>query len=106
MVLALLAVPTGFSLAQSGEAGPVPSSHVVEIRQLKFQPAELTVAVGDTVVWINNDIVPHTVSALDDDWNSGELRADGSWRQVVLGNGAQPYYCEYHPNMRGSIVVK
>ncbi len=106
MVLALLVVLTGFNLADLGGANPPPSSHVVDIRQLKFQPAELIVAVGDTVVWINRDIIPHTASGRDDDWSSGELKTNGSWRIVASSQGEQLYYCEYHPNMRASIVVK
>ncbi len=104
-VIALAVVLTGFSLAHSGEADPVSSYHVVEIRQLKFEPAELTVAVGDTVVWINRDIVPHTVSALDAEWSSGELKKDESWQWIARTRGTTRYYCEYHPTMRANLVV-
>ncbi len=38
-----------------------PKVHTVEIKQMKFQPAELIVQKGDTVVWINNDIVAHSL---------------------------------------------
>ena len=40
----------------------IPKVHIVEIKQMKFQPAELIVQKGDTVVWINNDIVAHDVT--------------------------------------------
>ena len=39
-----------------------PQTHTVAIRELKFQPAVLTVKVGDTVEWKNDDIVPHTAT--------------------------------------------
>ena len=39
--------------------------HVVEIRNLEFTPKELTVVPGDTITWINYDLVPHTVTADD-----------------------------------------
>ncbi len=104
-VIAFAVVSTGLSLADSGEANPAPSYHVIEIRQLEFQPAELTMAAGDTVVWINRDIVPHTVTGLDAEWNSGELKKDESWEWIAGTDGTTPYYCEYHPTMRGSLVV-
>ena len=48
--------------------------HVVEIRDLEFVPAELMVAPGDTITWINHDFVPHTVTADDDSWGSTTLK--------------------------------
>lgn len=105
--LSLLALAiTGFSLARSGGADPLPTRHVVEIRNLRFQPEELTVTEGDTVVWINGAIVPHTVSALTDEWHSGELVKDARWTWVAGSTGRHRYYCEYHPTMRGSVVVR
>lgn len=97
---------TGFSLVHPGEADPVPHRHFVEIRGLQFQPAELAVAARDTVVWINRDIVPHTIAALDAEWSSGELIKGGSWRWIAQKEGMIPYYCEYHPTMRGRVVVR
>ena len=96
----------GLSLVHSGGADPVPTRHIVEIRNLQFQPEELTAAVGDTVVWINGDIVPHTVSALDDGWDSGELVKGARWVWIAGSGGRHRYYCEYHPTMRGSVVVR
>ncbi len=96
----------GFDLAPAGEANPAPATHVVEVRQLRFQPETLTVAPGDTVVWINRDIVPHTVTALDAEWGSDRLEKDATWRHVVKSNGTVRYYCTYHPTMRGIVVFK
>lgn len=42
----------------------------VEIKHFKFVPERLTVAPGDTVVWVNLDLVPHTVTAKDESWDS------------------------------------
>ena len=72
-----------FGLALPGEPNPSPTYHVVDVRQLQFEPAHLTVAPGDTVVWINRDIVPHTVTALNAAWGSGGLEKNASWQQVV-----------------------
>jgi plastocyanin len=41
----------------------------VTIDKLVFVPAEVTAKVGDTVEWINNDILAHTATAANGDWN-------------------------------------
>ena len=105
MLLTVLGL-TGVALAQAGGATPANVTHVIDIRQLRFQPAVLTVSPGDTVVWINRDIVPHTLSALDAEWESEGLMTDGSWRRLVTGKGSVEYYCTYHPTMRGTIVLE
>lgn len=87
-------------------ASPAPRTHTVEIRGFVYVPATLEVAAGDTVVWINRDAVPHTATSDGDTWDSGNVGAEQSWRLVIQGSPAtQPYYCEYHPNMRGAVVV-
>lgn len=85
-----------------GEAAP--QRHVVEMRAFQFDPATLTVAPGDTVVWINRDAVPHTATSEDGAWDSGSIAAGGSWSRVVEGAGAEAYLCTFHPTMRGVIV--
>ena len=49
--------------------------HRVEIQQFRFVPEAIEVKPGDTIVWVNLDIVPHTVTATDTDtsWDSGNL---------------------------------
>ncbi len=105
LFLAGFALP-GFDLAHTGRADPTPATHVVEVRQLQFQPETLTVAPGDTVVWINRDIVPHTVTALDGEWRSDEMEQDGTWRRVAPLQGSGQYYCEDHPTRRGIVIVE
>ena len=79
-------------------------THTVEIRGMEFHPAELTVAVGDTVVWINRDIVPHT--ATTQDWDTGLLSQGQSGRTVAPHAGTVRYVCNLHPMMRGTLVIR
>src|SRR5678815_4741379 len=73
----------------------IPKVHTVEIKQMKFQPAELVVQKGDTVVWINNDIVPHDVTEESSKaWTSSLLPVGQSWSLVV--NQSSDYYCSIH----------
>ena len=47
---------------------------------MRFQPEVLTVAPGDTVVWVNKDLVPHTATSKAGGFDSKEIQADKSWR--------------------------
>ncbi|MHA7821086.1 MAG: cupredoxin domain-containing protein [Erythrobacter sp.] len=87
----------------ANEAGG-PRTHVVEIRQFKYFPASLQVRSGDIVVWKNLDAAPHT--ATSQDWDSGRLNRNQSWRLKVTGNGVIEYICTYHPMMKGKIIIK
>jgi len=84
----------------------VPRSHEVVIRNLAFEPAVLTVAQGDTVVWRNTDFVPHTATAREGTWDSKTIAASGEWRVVARAPGRHAYYCVFHPNMTGEIDVR
>jgi plastocyanin len=81
-------------------------THTVTIEGMKFAPERLEVAAGDTVVWTNKDIVPHTVTANGTKVESGELAPGRSWRFVAKKKGEMPYICRLHPVMKGVLVVK
>ncbi len=82
-----------------------PKMYTVEIKQMKFQPSELTVAKNDTVVFINKDLVEHNVTEESNKaWTSSSLPNGASWRLVVL-NSAN-YYCTIHPVMKGKLKIQ
>jgi plastocyanin len=78
---------------------------LVPIAAFAFDPASVTVHVGTTVTWTNNDTVPHTVTATDGSFNSGNLNPGESFSFTFDGAGTFDYICNYHPNMTGTIVV-
>lgn len=79
--------------------------YTVEIKEMKFQPAELTVQKGDTVVWINRDMVAHDVTEQPDKtWASSPLAMGQSWSLVATQSA--DYYCSIHVIMKGKLVVK
>ena len=81
-------------------------THTVTIEGMKFVPERLEVAAGDTVVWTNKDIVPHTVTASGAHVESGELATNKRFRFVARKKGEMPYICRLHPVMKGVLVVK
>jgi plastocyanin/mono/diheme cytochrome c family protein len=71
-----------------------------------FTPAELTVAVGDTVTWINKDPFPHTVSSRRGHFHSEDVPAGGRWTFTPGAAGRFPYVCTLHPGMEGTLIVE
>lgn len=104
-VLGLLAAawPVLASPAPPAEAGP--RVHTVEIRGFQFAPARVTVRRGDTVVWANHDIVPHTATARGQ-WDSGAIAANGTWRWTAERAGSFEYDCAFHRGMKATVVVR
>ena len=97
----------GLTAAATGVAGTAhaQTTHTVVIRQFAFGPETLEVSVGDTVVWVNEDIVPHTATAADAGWDSDRLDRGDSWSLEVRAPGAVDYTCLYHPVMRARLIV-
>jgi plastocyanin len=85
-------------------SGSPPRTHTVEIRGMEFHPAAITVSVGDTIVWVNRDIVPHTSTT--GDWDTGLLTQGQSGRVVARHAGSLRYVCRWHPTMRGTLVTR
>ncbi len=84
-----------------------PATHIVEIRGMEFHPAVLTLAVGDTVIWINHDIVPHTATARGHaKWDTGQLLQGQTGRYIARSRGTARYACTLHPTMHGSLIVR
>ena len=101
------APPTEKSSAQPAKTTAVPAkSHVVLISGFKYQPEVLTVNAGDTVEWQNKDIVPHSATASDKSFDSGNIASGASWKFVAGTKGTYYYLCTLHPNMKARLVVE
>lgn len=88
-------------------AGPTaPAGTSVRMAGTRFDPSTLTVGVGDTVRWFNDDALPHTVSASDGSWDSGNLAPGASHERSFDAAGSYPYLCRYHPGMAGNVEVR
>jgi plastocyanin len=85
---------------------PAPNSTTtVDIRDHAFNPAQLNVAPGTTVRFVNNDTEPHTATADNGLFDTGVLEPGSSFDVFLDGSGTVTYHCELHPDMQGSIVV-
>ena len=89
-----------------GTTAPAPSGTItVDIRNHAFNPAQLNVAPGTTVTFVNNDTEPHTATADNGLFDTGVLQPGYSFDVYLEGSGTVTYHCELHPDMQGSIVV-
>ena len=88
-------------------AGPSSSGrHQVDIRGLAFRPRDLVVAVGDTVTWVNHDIVPHTVTFGDGAADQDQVPPGKRFTLIVGARQTLSYRCRYHPNMTGTVAAR
>ena len=102
---ALLALAVCGSMGCGRPARPQPVTHTVTIEAVAFQPADITVHVGDTIVWVNKDPFPHTVTAASGDLSSPDIAASASWQWTATAAGDRSYVCKYHPTMKGTVSV-
>ena len=73
-----------------------------------FDPAEVTVPAGSTVVWVNKGKEEHTVTSASDSrekFDSGYKKRGTSFQRVFSRPGRFNYYCAPHPWMTGTVVV-
>lgn len=77
------------------------SSQTVTLVNTSFDPKQLTVPVGTTVVWVNKDSMAHTVTADDKSFNSGNLNSGETFKFTFTKAGTFPYYCQYHGGPKG-----
>jgi plastocyanin len=93
------------SAAEGADAAA--ESLAVAIKDFAFNPPEITVPVGGSVTWTNDDPAPHTATGLDREaLQSGTLAQGESFTQTFDTAGTFDYFCEFHANMKGSIVVE
>src|SRR5262249_2450916 len=77
----------------------------VKIDNFTFGPQKLTVKVGDTVTWINEDDIPHTVVSTGR-FRSKALDTDDKYAFTFTTPGTYQYFCGLPPHMQGTIVVE
>ena len=97
-ITALLSLPL-VALALPARA----ASHKVVIKSFKFEPAELKIAAGDTVVFENEDGAPHTGTGKG--FDTGRLNRGESGEVTISEAGTYDYVCKFHPRMKGRIVA-
>jgi plastocyanin len=85
---------------------PTAQTHMVIMEGMVFQPDAITVTAGDTIVWVNKDMVPHSATSETAGFDSKVIQANGSWRTRVERTGNFDYVCSFHPMMTAKLQVQ
>ena len=95
-VVAAMLLPVGAARAEDV---------AVHIDNFVFEPAQLTVTVGQTVTWTNRDDIPHTVVCAGK-FRSKPMDTDGTFSFTFTAPGDYKYFCSLHPHMTGAVKVE
>ena len=94
------------NLANGTASTEVVSGPQVIIDNFTFSPKTLTVTVGSTVTWINQDDTPHRVASVDKVFASDALDTGDRYSYRFTAPGTYRYYCSIHPRMTATIIVQ
>lgn len=80
----------------------------ISIDNFTFTPAQITVAAGTRVTWVNNDDIPHVVVDAKDPraMKSPPLDTGNRFAFTYATPGTYPYFCALHPHMQGTVIVR
>lgn len=98
--------PAPLTQATPGHRTPPTASRTVVMKDIQFQPQEITVKAGTTIIWKNQDDVPHdAVATSGADFKSDLFGKGGSFQFTPQDPGTIKYVCTIHPGMDGVIHV-
>ena len=100
-------VPPAAAPSQAGSlpVAPTGGSTAVDIKNLAFNPANITVPSGGKVTWTNSDTTAHTVTFDDGSADSGTLDPSSTFDHAFATAGTFPYHCNIHSFMHGTVTV-
>jgi len=102
----MIAVLAALPLCALLSAAPARAEdNLITIKHFMFTPVNLTVPVGTTITWDNEDGEPHTVVSLGGDFRSQALDEKDRFSHQFSQAGTYKYVCSIHPKMAGTITV-
>jgi plastocyanin len=99
------ATTTESSGGEPAPSGPASRSEKVKIVEFTYQPDPVSVQVGGKVTWQNEDTAPHTATADDGSFDTETIEQGKLKSETFKQAGTYPYFCEIHPDMRGTVEV-
>ena len=102
--LAALVLTAGVATSRAVRAADV----TITIDNFTFTPAQIRVAPGTKVTWVNNDDIPHLIVDATDPraMKSPPLDTDDRFSFTYAKAGTYPYFCGLHPHMQGTVIVQ
>jgi len=105
LAIACIAWACGAVLQAQRSTARKPVTHTVTVDAARFTPAEIVVKPGDTIVWVNKDILAHTATSASGGFDSKVIQPGATWKYVPKKKGEFPYTCSFHP-MNGIVKVR
>lgn len=96
---------TGVSPRAAASANPVGTGVRIQVKNFAFEPAAITIKVGQKLTWTNDDVVPHTATADHNVWDSGQVAPGHSFTVTVIRPGMYEYTCLNHPFMHAKVIA-
>ncbi len=81
------------------------ATNTVIIKGMAFNQPSITIKAGQTVTWMNQDTITHTVTGDQGGWDSGSLAPGANYQHTFTQAGQYTYHCSIHPFMVGKIIV-
>jgi len=79
----------------------------VHVKDGEFDPREIEIEAGGTVMWINDDVASHDLHFLaPKKLYSGVVKPEKAWIHTFSAAGTYDYYCDFHNTMKGVVVVR
>ena len=108
VALTLLGAACGGGDDEPGSNGEAGGGNTVTLTaaDLAFAPTSLTATSGSTVEFTNEDDTEHNITA-EDAGIDKDVDAGGSVTIDLtdVGAGSYDFFCEYHPDMKGTLEV-
>jgi plastocyanin len=98
--------PAASSTQSSSSSSSSGGTVTVDMKNIAFSPNSVTVKVGQTVKWVNQDTVAHNVTAQSGAFKSTNFGPGGSFTFKATKPGTFGYVCTIHPGMNGTLIVK
>ena len=93
------------ALISGAMAVPVHAATIqIVMENLVVSPAEVSAKVGDTIEWINSDMLAHTATARNGDFDI-MMPPKKTVTSVLKKAGSVEYYCRFHPNMKATLTI-
>ena len=81
------------------------AKHIIIIENMLYTPNELMLTRGDQVEWVNKDLVPHSVTSTDKEFNSGSIAPGAHYRIRITAKQNIDYKCSFHRTMKAKLIV-
>jgi plastocyanin len=98
--------PVNSGVQADGDSASAAENITVRISGMRFEPSNITVKPGTTVIWVQGSNMPHTVTGQADELRSGTLTGGQQFSHTFDATGRFDYRCDFHPSMKGNVIVE